>query len=235
MYVWFIALAANIDMDRPEGRQPATHVDGVLMATDDEDDNTASGDQNPKKNSRLYKNLDPRPAPAVPSVGVSFFARPSTVSNFKSITIKTVMMTLCRKSNYAQTKVGNLIDEWLNTRGDIHDHIMDTYALLMQKGTGCIEVGSMCTGWAVDEMVDCAINDYMAARHGSDIPHLSCKFMCENETWKVNYLKQAFPECARIFTEMMELGRGIAQDAVSGNVQIVPKASIGDTCLFDAR
>lgn len=48
------------------------------------------------------------------------------------------------------------------------------------------------------------------------------KFMCENDKGKQDYLLQAFPD-AILFSDMADLGKGVAHDVRSGELKDVPK------------
>ena len=46
--------------------------------------------------------------------------------------------------------------------------------------------------------------------------------MCENVDWKIDHLREAFPTCSRLFTDMKQLKKPQAYDMVSGHVAPVP-------------
>lgn len=54
---------------------------------------------------------------------------------------------------------------------------------------------------------------------------LKPEFLCECVDWKVDFLKQAFPDVKVIFTNMLDLHRGKAHDAISEKIVDVPGAA----------
>lgn len=59
--------------------------------------------------------------------------------------------------------------------------------------------------------------------------------MCECVEWKIAYLKRAFPAVGAIFTDLQDLGKGQAHDAVSGHVVKVPVDACICQCVHDCR
>ena len=117
--------------------------------------------------------------------------------------------------------------------------------ILAQKNQHVVTCGSICSGLGVAEMVLENLNYLLTDLVGDtgslkaclSLFRLACfwpnthtppcqfetKFMCELEPWKAKWAEKAFKPNF-FFKDMRDLHRGIAEDRITGEFQIVPKA-----------
>jgi site-specific DNA-cytosine methylase len=105
----------------------------------------------------------------------------------------------------------------LNRLDDFKGGTTEALKRLVQRGP--ISTGSMCTGLGTFEMTLDALENSLKNFHGLD-PQTEVfrrRFMCEKDSKKIAYLKRAHPNVEAIYTDMVEVGAGSAQDVKSGH------------------